>query len=358
LCGGAINRLENTEWVVCGTCLSVNIPVTVVTAQAACARCKKLAYRQEGSLVIKCTCGCEMDVIRCTACKGQFSALYTPSYPKMMCPSKCGDTLVYDSLQIKNSLPKKQRQTLLYSEINMNSFPEDNTKKSYAPHREISLIIQYYKDNSRERQKEIDMCIVNNACNRYISTVHVLLEKNGDFDDVKFNSPKIKIHSDVVGKRLSFDAAIRFANKKLPGHICILANCDVYFDYSLSRLSHTPPLHNQMLALSRYDVKDNGVLMFNTFLAPYSQDAWIFTSPVAMEGMSVDFKMGYLGCDNRISYEFNKVGYKVTNPCLPCTGIIVRHVHKSEKRNYTETDRIEGGYLPVFPCEYSSNKNN
>jgi len=58
-----------------------------------------------------------------------------------------------------------------------------------------------------------------------------------------------------------------------------------------------------------------------------------------------------MGCDNRISYEFARAGYKVINPCFPETGIIARHLHQTEKRNYNPTAKIEGDYLPVIPAE-------
>ena len=49
---------------------------------------------------------------------------------------------------------------------------EDVKNKYSSPQREIALIIQYYKDSSRERQKEIDTCLVNNASNKCIPACH------------------------------------------------------------------------------------------------------------------------------------------------------------------------------------------
>jgi len=207
---------------------------------------------------------------------------------------------------------------------------------------------QYYMDGSRERQAEIDMCLVYNLSNNYIDTVHLLLEKATGFDEAKFNHPKIRIH--LIGKRLDYKTALEYANAKLAGRICILANCDIYFDHTLSRI--TPQnLIGKMFALSRYDVKSCGTVLLNLFLGPVSQDAWIFISPVTLERMNVDFNMGLLGCDNRISFEFSQAGYTVINPCFPRTGIVVRHLHQSEKRNYSPTTKVAGGYLPVMPMD-------
>jgi len=181
-----------------------------------------------------------------------------------------------------------------------------------------------------------------------IDAVHLLLENESDFDATKFNLPKIRPH--LLGKRLSYRMALEFANSQLAGRVCILANSDVYFDYTLSRLAPRS-LVGRMLALSRYDVKSNGTVLLNLFLAPVSQDAWIFIAPVDLGKMNVDFTMGLLGCDNRIAYEFSQAGYTVVNPCFPRTGIVVRHLHQSEKRNYSSANKVTGGYLSVIPVD-------
>lgn len=130
----------------------------------------------------------------------------------------------------------------MYADVN-------HPKKPPIKQHGIQLIVQYYQDSAKDRQAEIDMCLVHNASNNYIlimfvmgfyvsvftfdhrayiSNIHILLEKLTDFDEDKFNSPKISIH--VIGRRLNYKTALEFANKKLAGKICILANCDIFLD--------------------------------------------------------------------------------------------------------------------------------
>jgi len=135
--------------------------------------------------------------------------------------------------------------------------------------------------------------------------------------------------------------------KKLKGDICILANADIYFDHTL-RYLHNMGVDGKFMALSRHDVLKDGTLQFNEFVASISQDSWIFLSPalpsVPLENL--DFYFGWLGCDNRIAYEFKYHGYHVINPCLK---IITRHVHATQKRNYTQENKVVGKYAPVSP---------
>jgi len=289
-----------------------------------------------------------MDIVRCQKCEGQFTVPQSLHYPNIACPSRCGSNLRYDSLAISAAAKKiPRKQFLITAAVNLPVLGNLNNNLSQENY-PINLIVQYYKDSSRERQKELDTCLIFNASNVHITAVHILLEKESDFDETIFNNPKIKKH--VLGERLKYSTALEFCNHHLNGQVCILANCDVYFDYTLSRINPHRML-GKALALSRYDVKSGGTLIFNKFLASVSQDAWIFMSPTPVERMNCNFAMGMLGCDNRIACEFAQAGYKVLNPCFPPTGIIVRHLHESEKRNYNETSKVKGNYLPVPPCE-------
>jgi hypothetical protein len=95
----------------------------------------------------------------------------------------------------------------------------------------------------------------------------------------------------------------------------------------------------------RVDVTSGVGLNFNEWTAPVSQDAWIFKSPLPSD-IDADFFFGWLGCDNRIAYELKAKGLHVINPSLK---LICRHVHMTEKRNYTEENKVVGKYAAVPP---------
>jgi hypothetical protein len=143
----------------------------------------------------------------------------------------------------------------------------------------------------------------------------------------------------------------------------------------------------------RHDVTAEGTIQFNEWVSPISQDSWMFKAPLvkplATYEMNIDFPFGFPGCDNRVAYEFKHAGFHVINPCttqllyfshvfktfvfpsllfqtsqwtlklnhtlllmfVRFSGlkIICRHLHISQKRNYTQENRIEGQYSACTP---------
>ena len=80
-----------------------------------------------------------------------------------------------------------------------------------------------------------------------------------------------------------------------------------------------------------------------------SQDCWIFKGHPS-EGMDCDFRFGVPGCDNRIAYEFGKIGYDVIGPV---SKIKVLHYHFTNIRTYNvHSDRVcdqhSGRYRVVY----------
>jgi hypothetical protein len=115
-------------------------------------------------------------------------------------------------------------QKLISEDITINSslLPPNLTSS-------ISLIVQYpdflvmsilhsryYRDNSPERQKELDACLRYNLQNSYISAVYVLVEKEEDLPFLdQFDKSKMNIVKHY--KRLSYQDAFKFANETLKG---------------------------------------------------------------------------------------------------------------------------------------------
>jgi len=212
-------------------------------------------------------------------------------------------------------------------------------KKSFA--KPINLITQWFIDTSEERQKEINYCIERNLDCRHIDKIHVLVEKISEFPE-KFLSSKIKLVE--IGHRWKFKDAFDYCNGELVEQICVVANADIYFDQSLNFLQRQS-LKGKFIALTRHDETNEGIYRFNEWTAPICQDTWIFESPVPTD-IDSDFYFGWMGCDNRIAYEFKQRAYHILNPALK---IISRHVHMSEKRNYTEANKVHGNYAAVPP---------
>jgi hypothetical protein len=112
---------------------------------------------------------------------------------------------------------------------------------------------------------------------------------------------------------------MQYASEKLPGRTVVIANADIFFDKTLD---HARPAKGELYALGRWDDDARGLRHFERIDA---QDAWIFRSPLPAAMIAGSgFCVGMHGCDNRLAYEAEKAGLRVSNPSRT---IIAHHVH-------------------------------
>ena len=203
------------------------------------------------------------------------------------------------------------------------------------------IVTTYYECDNKERQKEIDKCLLLNSENADIKTIHLL---NDRVYSLQFMTHRHKIVQIVVDEknksRLGFDYAIRYVNESLPNEKFIITNSDIYFDQTLHQLVDYD-FTSTVMALSRYD---NGVL----FNRNDSQDSWLGLSPLRVDLELCNFKFGTLGCDNRIAWIIKHAGYDVINPCKT---VHSHHLHSSNVRTYSGADTVKGEYFYPDPCE-------
>ena len=104
----------------------------------------------------------------------------------------------------------------------------------------------------------------------------------------------------------------------------MVANSDIYFDETLSRLSSSPflDLGGSVLALSKWREISDGMLQLNYRIE--SQDAWIFQPPLN-EGIAeqADFFIGSPRCDNVLASILDRGGHAVLNPAFAIRAIEV-----------------------------------
>lgn len=195
-----------------------------------------------------------------------------------------------------------------------------------------NLIVQYYivhsadESYNKERQKEIDTCLLYNLQNKYLDEVHILSEACYSFDFIP-NELRTKIKQTVIGSRLTYQAAFEYYNECIPNTTCILANADIFTDESLDLLVHLD-FTNNVLALNRYEFDSeetasllygseinykNSKLLSNNSPSPFGQDAWIWNTS-KMPTKDTDFTLGSWTCDNRIAYILKQNGLIVYNP--------------------------------------------
>lgn len=185
----------------------------------------------------------------------------------------------------------------------------------------INLFTNYYQDKNPIRQKEIDHCLMKNLCNISLNTIVINSQDRLTF---KFFFDRINL--------VSSDSDVN-----------IVANSDIYFDHTIDIVEKMGP--EQCYALSRWDVTIDGSAKH--YISADSQDTWIFKGKIKSNLFS-DFNLGYRGCDNRLAFELNKAGYKVTNPSVTIKSY---HVQNSNVRNYNMTDQflVPGPYLTLHP---------
>jgi hypothetical protein len=180
----------------------------------------------------------------------------------------------------------------------------------------IRLFYNYYEDRNPVRKREIDFCLQKNLDNKLITTIIIESQEKPTYD-------------------FFFKHINRITE---PDDINILCNSDIFFDDTIKLVEGIK--HKELYALSRWDWfnPDRSVL----FDRQDSQDTWIVRGRI--ENVAGDFSLGLKGCDNRIAYEFDKSGYKVSNPSR---SIKTHHVHNSQIRTYSWTNVVPAPYKTV-----------
>jgi hypothetical protein len=177
---------------------------------------------------------------------------------------------------------------------------------------QVNLFFNYYK--SKDRQHEIDECLRMNTI---------------VFDNVI-----------TYSERLTFYEMFNLS-KKYPNDINVFCNSDIYFtDANILRTIRP----NECYALTRWNKTADGIKFFDRV---DSQDAWVFKGVV--KDMPVNFTPGLWGCDNRLVYELQRAGYKVSNPSLSIKTV---HLHEVDSRNQvrTEINTVPPPYKTLIPC--------
>ena len=195
----------------------------------------------------------------------------------------------------------------------------------------MHLLINYFKSGHPERQKEYDYCVTKNIMNKNIKHIHVFIENKR-----QINVGKTKKIVTVEGfKRTKFSDFFQYSSS-LKG-IIIIANLDIYFDKTISRLSEFVS-NKQCVALSRHENKKGKWILQDR---RDSQDVWAFKAPIA--NIKAKFLMGQRGCDNVLAGLLQRY-YRIRNPAR---SIRAKHVHATGYRTYNKIPIVKGGRVLV-----------
>lgn len=178
------------------------------------------------------------------------------------------------------------------------------------------------------RNHEYDLCLRRNTLNPHIAKVIICVEElPSNRNPRSYEGPKVEFRN--VGHRATFSEMLAVANG-LKG-VVILANADVYFDWSVAKLDDTP--RDVFMAITRTDcLRDN----------LYCSDAWAFWPPLLIP--RCDFTLGRSQCENEFSARAENSGRKIWNPGFE---VCLRHVHSGGRSTWSPDHEHK------VPCAYA-----
>jgi hypothetical protein len=230
----------------------------------------------------------------------------------------------------------------------------ESTKITSSPSEfnDIHIFTQFFIHSNTNRQQELNECLLKNFYNPSISKIHLLTERNYSYQEMGFSDDAIKNDSDKIndkilqtniGKRLKFQHVFHYIRVNEIKGFLVLVNSDIFFDSSIEKLiSSTIHEEKKMFALLRYEYCQHNQEESKLFGPRFdSQDTWIFHSNTIMKENQekiFNFEFGKPGCDNKIVYLMNILGYKVINDPI---FIKTFHNHASLIRNYSNSDVVK-----------------
>lgn len=252
-------------------------------------------------------------------------------------------------------------------------------KSSVPPseHSDIHILSQFFINSNELRQLEITKCLRNNVDNPHITHIHLLNERIYTTEELGVDSPKI-IQYDNLGKRVTFKHIIDYIHDtKILGYF-VFTNIDIIFDETLANL-RVSTIHEsectrlqgsewkgtrvegrvpkrEMFALLRYEYNAEDITKSKIFGPHFdSQDTWIFHSNNFIDASQTsvfDIEFGRPGCDNKIVYLMNILGFTLINdPDF----IKTYHFHTSSERNHIKSDIVPGRYGAIITKNFSDN---
>lgn len=197
----------------------------------------------------------------------------------------------------------------------------------------VHLLVASYDDPAPARAAEFLECLHRNCELKHIVRVHCFVEG----PKFAFAKQQLEFKSLALldwGRRVTYNDLFHYADCKLEGEICVIANSDIFFDSSLLELKGYD-LTNKLLCLSRRNEQTEPVRIGQFDVSGH--DAWIFRAPIVR--FRCNWHLGKWGCDLRLSHEAGAAGLILENPAL---SIFANHLHASGVRRYSAQDPVAG----------------
>jgi len=208
----------------------------------------------------------------------------------------------------------------------------------------IYLFTPYFAAGTPHRQKELDTCLRRNVESDAIERIFLLVD-DGHRPPIVDN----KIEIIDVGARPTYRQWVELTRNLRRSCLSILANSDIYFDETLSRMREILGLPQAFVALTRHELLGNQLVQHPN--PHWSQDVWsIHGSSQFSDSLlkSLEIPLGVPRCDNKIAYLFAIQGWNVYNPVNYVNAV---HVHETQQRSYNKKGDLTviGGVAYVHP---------
>lgn len=226
----------------------------------------------------------------------------------------------------------------------------------------IELIVQYFDEPRPARHAEYHFCLLKNLENPFVERVHNLGLSVAIAPAELRSHPKWR--DVVLGHRMTFEDAFRYASDELAGKCCGICNLDIFLDAGSDWPQAEALLRREKLVLCQSRVEFTPPA--GTHLDPSfarlahatAQDAWLFIAPIAPP--AIDFEIGTLGCDNAVAERIRRIGYIPINLgsrfrvlhydlIRGKNGTNIKDIHKAETQQrgvvYSRFPEREGCYL-------------
>lgn len=207
----------------------------------------------------------------------------------------------------------------------------------------MNLFVEYFSHKNNLRKKEIDLSILNNLSLDFIENYYIFCEKNSIEDCKNLMNNSIKAKIILVNNRCTFQYIFDYSNTiNLDNKtINMTLNNDIELPKNIKNININ---ENDFVCLTRWEnLNDKHPF---SHIKGNSQDVWIWKGTNKIK--TANFYFGILGCDNKLAYLAQEIGYNVINPSYTYKS---KHNHLTNIRttSINKKLRISKPYLRIPP---------
>ena len=224
-------------------------------------------------------------------------------------------------------LVEEKHKNMLYFILNRCNYKKPKNKDT---NHNFQMVISLYNEKKIDRVMELLLVLAMNLQNKYIQTIHILFENNGNSGDnftrTVINTLLIrnKLHENLkiinIKEKPNFSYIFQYANQFPKSSNIMVANSDIMLDETLSKIGNKLK-DDDFICLSRHNwdksLKSWNLIYMefggNKYKNVFSHDVWIFKSPMKYS-INIDICLGDMFSDSYIDFKLkNTTNYSCFN---------------------------------------------